>query len=151
MPGPDRRLRVRTIVRRQGHQNLLPEEHERQAVLAGLEKLIEARGFETFVGAPLIEPDARFFPDPWEPSERGVRALGLSFAQGVPQLPQPTARGEEDQPQECPLDAGNVDTPEGRQHRNGDAHQTCRDVGNKTATCTNRETASVFARIRCEG
>ena len=57
--------------------NLLPEEHERAALLKGLAALIETHGFETFVAAPLLEPNPQFFPDPWEPSTRGVRALAL--------------------------------------------------------------------------
>jgi hypothetical protein len=56
---------------------LLPGEHEQKALLNGLAAIIEARGFETFVLAPLLEPDPRFFPEPWEPSARGVRALAL--------------------------------------------------------------------------
>jgi hypothetical protein len=57
--------------------DLLPGEHEQKALLNGLAAIIEARGFETFVLAPLLEPDPRFFPEPWEPSARGVRALAL--------------------------------------------------------------------------
>jgi hypothetical protein len=57
--------------------DLVPPEHERKALLDGLAKLIEARGIAPFVAAPLLEPHPRFFPDPWEPSARGVRALSL--------------------------------------------------------------------------
>jgi hypothetical protein len=57
--------------------DLLPGEHEQMELLDGLAAIIEARGFETFVVAPLLEPDPRFFPEPWEPSGRGVRALAL--------------------------------------------------------------------------
>lgn len=57
--------------------DLLPTPHERAALLEGLACLIESRGFETFVRAPLLEPSSEFFPDPWEPSVRGVRALSL--------------------------------------------------------------------------
>jgi hypothetical protein len=55
----------------------LPGEREQGAVVDNLAAIIDAQGFETFVAAPLVEPDARFFPDPWEPSARGVRALAL--------------------------------------------------------------------------
>jgi hypothetical protein len=57
--------------------DLLPGQHEQKALLDGLAAIIEARGFETFVSAPLLEPHPRFFPDPWEPSARGVRALAI--------------------------------------------------------------------------
>jgi hypothetical protein len=57
--------------------DLLPREREQRALLEGLSRIIEANGFETFVAAPLLEPDPRFFPEPWEPSARGVRALAL--------------------------------------------------------------------------
>jgi|HubBroStandDraft_1064217.scaffolds.fasta_scaffold01458_10 hypothetical protein len=57
--------------------DLLPGEYEQKALLEGLAAIIAARGFETFVAAPLLEPDPRFFPDPWEPSARGVRALAV--------------------------------------------------------------------------
>lgn len=56
---------------------LLPEEYERRALLEGLAAIIAARGFETFVAAPLLEPDPRFFPDLWESSARGVRSLAV--------------------------------------------------------------------------
>ncbi len=57
--------------------DLLPSSHDRGDLLARLGSLIEERGFETFVRAPLLEPSPRYFPDSWEPSERGVRTLSL--------------------------------------------------------------------------
>lgn len=56
---------------------LLPTPHQRSALLDGLSRLIERQGFETFVRAPILEPSSTHFPDVWEPSERGVRALSL--------------------------------------------------------------------------
>lgn len=44
--------------------DLLPGEHEQQALLDGLAAIVEARGFDTFVCAPLLEPDSRFFLSP---------------------------------------------------------------------------------------
>ena len=57
--------------------DLLPGDHERRALLDGLAALIASQGFKTFVAAPIVGPHPRFFPEPWEPSVRGVRALAL--------------------------------------------------------------------------
>jgi len=57
--------------------DLLPTPDQRTALLDALSRLIEAHGFETFVRAPLLEPSSTYFPDVWEPSKRGVRALSL--------------------------------------------------------------------------
>jgi hypothetical protein len=57
--------------------DLLPPPQERDAILDALAAAIVASGFEAFVAAPLLEPSARFFPEPWERSARGARALAL--------------------------------------------------------------------------
>jgi hypothetical protein len=54
-----------------------PSANPEDALLNELAALIQWKGFETFVHAPLIEPSSIFFPDPWEPSLRGARALAL--------------------------------------------------------------------------
>jgi hypothetical protein len=56
---------------------LLPGDEQRAAILNGLAELIAGGSFERFVASPLVEPHKRFFPDPWEASARGVRALAL--------------------------------------------------------------------------
>ena len=54
-----------------------PPASPKDALLDELAGLIQRKGFETFVHAPLIEPNSFFFPDPWEASLRGARALTL--------------------------------------------------------------------------
>jgi hypothetical protein len=53
---------------------VLPSD-EREWLLEALRELIEARGPRTFLEARILEPSPRDFPDPFEPSKRGVRAL----------------------------------------------------------------------------
>jgi hypothetical protein len=53
----------------------LPTADERDWLLDELAGLVSRQGHETLVGARILEPDARCFPDRWEPSERGVRVL----------------------------------------------------------------------------
>ncbi len=48
---------------------------ERAWLLDALGELIDARGVETFLAAPILEPTERDFPGAFEPSEAGVRAL----------------------------------------------------------------------------
>jgi hypothetical protein len=48
---------------------------EREALLAELRGVIDARGAQTFLTAPILEPTARDFPDPFEPNEEGVRTI----------------------------------------------------------------------------
>lgn len=54
--------------------DLLPME-ERDRMLAELRDLIAQRGSGTFLDAPILEPTPKDFPDPYEPSTRGVRTL----------------------------------------------------------------------------
>ncbi|MEW5850239.1 MAG: hypothetical protein AB2A00_15730 [Myxococcota bacterium] len=49
----------------------LPEEEE-EALLEVLADCIRGVGVERFLSRHLILPEARFFPDPWEPNARGV-------------------------------------------------------------------------------
>lgn len=42
---------------------------------SALEKLISSRGEETFLEAPIVLPEDRFFPDRWSPDVAGVSAL----------------------------------------------------------------------------
>ena len=49
----------------------------REWLLDQLGELIGRCGSDRFVAGPLFEPAPRFFPDPWEPSLRGLRVLTL--------------------------------------------------------------------------
>jgi hypothetical protein len=57
--------------------DLLPPAHLRSVLLDALALLISRQGFETFVRAPILEPQSAHFPDVWEPNARGVRLLSL--------------------------------------------------------------------------
>src|SRR5262245_26883962 len=50
-------------------------ESEQDSLLRSLRGLIASRSPDPFLCNVLIEPDARFFPDPWEPSECAVRRV----------------------------------------------------------------------------
>ena len=47
----------------------------REWLLGELREVITARGAQTFLTAPILEPTPRDFPDPFEPNEQGVRVL----------------------------------------------------------------------------
>ncbi len=51
------------------------EATERDELVADLRALLADHGKDRFVDAPLIEPNAEFFPDLWSPDEAGVNAL----------------------------------------------------------------------------
>lgn len=53
----------------------LLEQEEQDWLLEALAGLVERRGAAPLLENPLLEPSGRFFPDAWEPSERGVRVL----------------------------------------------------------------------------
>lgn len=53
----------------------LPKPLEREWLWAALQTLIDARGEEPFLRAPIVLPDDKFFPDRWSPDERGVAGL----------------------------------------------------------------------------
>jgi hypothetical protein len=53
----------------------LPSGDEADRLLQGLARLIQLRGVETFVSAPLLLAEPRYFPDPVEPRARGVAVL----------------------------------------------------------------------------
>jgi len=53
----------------------LPDFERRERLRAGLARLIQLRGYPTFVDAPLLEPTNTFFPDRWARSKRGVKRL----------------------------------------------------------------------------
>jgi hypothetical protein len=53
----------------------LPPDAIRRRLLDGLARVVARAGFERLVSAPLLLPDPRFFPDPWEPNLRGARRL----------------------------------------------------------------------------
>jgi hypothetical protein len=53
----------------------LPAPLEREWLWAALETLVEARGEEPFLRAPIVLPDDRFFPDRWSADEHGVARL----------------------------------------------------------------------------
>jgi hypothetical protein len=55
----------------------LPSPEVREGLLDALKALLERKGVERFVRAPLVEAAPRFFPDPWTPDLDGVRALAL--------------------------------------------------------------------------
>jgi hypothetical protein len=54
---------------------LLPPLDARESLLERMSELVGLRGWEHFILAPLIEPDARYFPEPWKPTAAGVRLL----------------------------------------------------------------------------
>lgn len=53
----------------------LPTRGEANYLLGGLERLIRLRGVETFVAAPLLLAEPRYFPDRLEPRARGLALL----------------------------------------------------------------------------
>jgi hypothetical protein len=53
----------------------LPVGESRERLLDALARLIRLAGFERFVGAPLLLPDPRFFPDRWDRSLQGAGRL----------------------------------------------------------------------------
>jgi hypothetical protein len=53
----------------------LPGREESERLLLGLSNLIRLRGMETFVAAPLVLPEPRFFPEPVSPRAEGVATL----------------------------------------------------------------------------
>jgi hypothetical protein len=53
----------------------LPSAEQREYLIAGLARLVELRGIEPLVAAPLLLPDSRFFPDRVEQRGRGVATL----------------------------------------------------------------------------
>lgn len=53
----------------------LPAPLEREWLWAALHALLERRGEDTFLDAPLLLPNDRFFPDRWTADEAGIRAL----------------------------------------------------------------------------
>jgi hypothetical protein len=56
---------------------LLPEPDDRQAILDALAGLVTRRGYEHLALAPLIQPDAKHFPDKWAGGEASVRRVAL--------------------------------------------------------------------------
>jgi hypothetical protein len=53
----------------------LPDEERRTWLLDGLARLIQLRGYEQLVLAPLLIPSNDYFPDAWESSPNGVQTL----------------------------------------------------------------------------
>ncbi|MDQ3370161.1 MAG: hypothetical protein M3680_32485 [Myxococcota bacterium] len=53
----------------------LPTPLEREWLWAALQTLVDTRGEETFLTAPIVLPNDTFFPDPWTPDEHGVGRL----------------------------------------------------------------------------
>jgi hypothetical protein len=53
----------------------LPSADERERLLDGLARLVRQRGFERLVGHPVLLPQPKYFPDPWEEGPRGVVVL----------------------------------------------------------------------------
>lgn len=53
----------------------LPTGGEAQHLLAGLARLIQLRGPETFVAAPLLLAEPQYFPDKVPPRAKGVAVL----------------------------------------------------------------------------
>ena len=53
----------------------VPEGEEAEYLLLGLARLVELRGVETFVAAPLLLPEPRFFPDAVTSRAEGVSVL----------------------------------------------------------------------------
>jgi hypothetical protein len=54
---------------------MLPAPLEREWLWAALQTLIDKRGEQTFLTAPIVLPNDRWFPDRWTPDEAGVAAL----------------------------------------------------------------------------
>lgn len=54
---------------------MLPAPLEREWLWAALQTLIDARGEQTFLAAPLVLPTDEFFPDRWTPDEQGVARI----------------------------------------------------------------------------
>jgi hypothetical protein len=54
---------------------MLPAPLEREWLWAALQTLIDARGENAFLTAPLLLPTDEFFPDRWTPDESGVRGI----------------------------------------------------------------------------
>lgn len=48
---------------------------ERDWLLGEMRRLIELRGADTFLTAPILEPTPRCFPDPFQPNADGLRVL----------------------------------------------------------------------------
>jgi hypothetical protein len=67
---------------------LLPEFEEREQLIAHTADVIARCGFAAYVSTPLLAPADRYFPDRWEPSERGLRRLTLRLLRyaGLDQL-----------------------------------------------------------------
>jgi len=53
----------------------LPTPLEREWLWAALQTLIDVRGEQTFLAAPIVLPNDEFFPDRWSPDEHGVARL----------------------------------------------------------------------------
>jgi hypothetical protein len=53
----------------------LPKPLEREWLWAALQTLVDTRGEETFLTAPIVLPNDKFFPDRWTPDEAGVARL----------------------------------------------------------------------------
>lgn len=53
----------------------LPSAERQDRLLAALGRLVALRGYQTLVHAPTLEPNARYFPDEWPGTVRGVRML----------------------------------------------------------------------------
>ena len=60
-----------------GPADPLPPPEEREHLLDALHELVEARGYEQFVCAPIVLPEATYFPDAWKPDARGVYRLAF--------------------------------------------------------------------------
>lgn len=83
---------------------MLPPVDDRRWLLEQLKALVAARGSGPLATALLVEPSARFFPDPWGGGEASVRRLLLRLCAyaGLPALrvavrvyeAEPTRRGE---------------------------------------------------------
>jgi len=66
----------------------LPSLLEQSTLIKQLASLVEARGFEPLVSAPLLEPTSKHFPDAWRADALGVERLArrlLAYA-GLPDL-----------------------------------------------------------------
>ncbi|HEY5947340.1 MAG TPA: hypothetical protein VIV40_17670, partial [Kofleriaceae bacterium] len=53
----------------------LPAPLEREWLWSALESVIQRRGEDALLHAPLVIPDDRFFPDRWTPDRNGVASL----------------------------------------------------------------------------
>ena len=84
----------------------LPDADEREHLLEALAEIVEQRGFETLVRAPILLPQETFFPDPWSADASGVYRLArrlLTYA-GLPDLDASVeVFSEGDVPQDDPL------------------------------------------------